>query len=287
MSLINGVQDCKPFVKWAGGKTQLLDSLTVMIPRRFNNYFEPFLGGGAMFFYLGSHKLIKKKALISDTNVELINAYKCLKAHVDLLITKLSANKKSLMKRPSAYYYKLRTTSFTNDIEKAAQFITLNKTCYNGLYRVNKNGVFNVPIGRYKDPLVCDTVNLRSASFVLNQTRAEIDCIDYQHILRKASAGDFVYLDPPFSPSSKTSNFTQYTSGGFGIKDQIKLANVFKSLCKRNCNVILSNSDTGLVRQLYKGFKLTTVSCLRSISCNSKKRSGNTELIISNEQYEL
>jgi len=277
------LQGSKPFLKWAGGKTQLLGPLSALIPGSFNNYFEPFLGGGAMFFYLANQNFIKNGVTLSDINSDLVNVYKCLRVNPDLLLSKLIAHQKRYMQDRVTYYYKLRRTAYDDDFERAAQFITLNKTCYNGLYRVNKKGIFNVPIGKYKKPLIYDVTNLRLVSSILNLTNARIECIGYEQILQEASLDDFIYLDPPFSPISETSNFTEYTMGGFREEDQVNLAKVFKSLTKRKCKVVLSNSDSSLVRELYKDFEIGTVSSLRCINCKSARRTGNKELIIFNK----
>jgi len=283
MRLGNGLQEAKPFVKWAGGKTQLLGPLSSIIPDSFNDYFEPFIGGGAMFFYLASRNLTQKRVFLSDINSELINVYKCLRDKLDLLLAKLINHQEKYIQDRTTYYYKLRGLTYDDDLERAAQLITLNKTCYNGLYRVNKKGMFNVPMGQYKNPLICDTANLKKVSSILNRRDIGIECMEYQQMLRQAREGDFVYLDPPFSPISETANFTEYTAGGFVMEDQINLARVFRSLDRRKCKVVLSNSDCALVRNLYKEFKVMTVSSLRSINCKSVKRKGNKELIIYNK----
>jgi DNA adenine methylase len=282
MSLIDLSCRPKPFLKWAGGKAQLLNHLKPLIPHHFNNYFEPFLGGGAMFFYLSSNGLLLNKSYLTDINEDLINVYKCLKKSPEILLAKLIANERNYLKDPLDFYYKLRRTVYADNFEKAAQFITLNKTCYNGLYRVNKEGKFNVPMGRYKKPMICDVTNLRNVHLALDPLGVKIECTDYGHVLKRASEGDFIYLDPPFSPISKTSNFTEYTTRGFGTKDQENLARIFTMLCEKKCRVIVSNSDTKLVRDLYKEYKMITVSSLRSINCQSNRRRGTRELIICN-----
>jgi DNA adenine methylase len=279
----NRLQLARPFLKWAGGKGQLLRRLSPLIPTEFNDYFEPFLGGGAVFFYLINQNLIQKKAYLSDINADLINVYKCLQINSKLVLTKLLCHRDNYMKDRTKYYYTLRGTRFNDGFERAAQFVTLNKTCYNGLYRVNRTGMFNVPIGRYKNPSIFDPSNLEYVSAALNVVDIKIACTDYRNILQRASSGDFVYLDPPFSPTSRTSNFTAYTAEGFDARDQKNLAKAFKSLNNRKCLVVLSNSDTELVRELYEKFEITTVPTRRSINCNSGRRGGSTELIITNQ----
>ncbi|HXG06216.1 MAG TPA: DNA adenine methylase [Nitrososphaera sp.] len=268
-----------PFVKWAGGKTQLLATLDSRVPP-FTRYFEPFLGGGAFFFHLASR--LDFTAYLSDANSELVNAYNVVKNNVEELIRALEAHEKRYRKNPKRYYYKLRSQQPADMIEAAARFITLNKTCYNGLYRVNRSGRFNVPMGRYSNPTICDRDQLRKASAALNYSDAKIIAADYRQVLEKARAGDFVYLDPPFIPLSRTANFVEYTKDGFGKKDQVELAAVFRDLDRKGCKILLSNSDTELVRELYSGFVQTRAGVMRAISCKGSMRTGYSELLISN-----
>jgi len=268
-----------PFVKWAGGKTQLLAKLNACVPE-FDRYFEPFLGGGALFFHLVSR--LDFTAHLSDANSELVNAYNVVKSNVEELIAALEKHEKGYRKNPERYYYKLRSEEPADMIEAAARFIALNKTCYNGLYRVNRSGRFNVPIGRYNNPTICDRDQLRKASAALNYSDAMIVVADYRDMLKKARAGDFVYLDPPFIPLSRTANFVEYTKDGFGMKDQIELAAVFRELDQKGCRVLLSNSDTKLVRHLYTGFVQRRARVVRAISCKGSMRTGYNELLVSN-----
>jgi DNA adenine methylase len=279
-----------PFVKWAGGKTQLLPELEKYIPDNFTRYFEPFLGGGAFFFYLVSSKQLKFTAYLSDVNKELINAYKVIKDDVEALIELLRIHEKGYKLNPNEYYYKLRAEPKPpTDVESAARFITLNKTCYNGLYRVNKDGMFNVPIGRYKNPLICDSKNLRNVSIALRHTNAHLFANNYQETLELSREGDFIYLDPPYKPTSITANFTSYTNDGFGDKDQIALYEIFKKLDRKGCKIMLSNSDTPFIRELYHDFKEYTsqVSVLRAINCKPTRRIGHTELLVRNYEKEV
>jgi DNA adenine methylase len=274
---------CHPFVKWAGGKSQLIPQIIRLMPSRFTRYFEPFLGGGAVFFHIASYN---RNAFLSDINVDLINAYKIIRNNVEELITALKYHQDEYTKSPKSYYYQLRDkTKGLNKIENAARFITLNKTCYNGLYRVNKKGLFNVPIGRYKNPLICDPVNLRKMSIVLSQSASYLGVIDYKKILvEKADKDDFVYLDPPFHPISNTANFTSYTNSGFSFEDQKELATIFKELTRRGCKLLLSNSNTEEVRRLYSDYSHLTELALvnRSINAVGSKRVGHVELLIRN-----
>jgi len=274
---------CHPFVKWAGGKSQLIPQIIRLMPSRFARYFEPFLGGGAVFFHTASYN---RNAFLSDINVDLINAYKIIRNNVEELITALKYHQDEYSKSPKSYYYQLRDkTKGLNKIENAARFITLNKTCYNGLYRVNKKGLFNVPIGRYKNPLICDPVNLRKMSIVLSQSASYLGVIDYKKILvEKVDKDDFVYLDPPFHPISNTANFTSYTNNGFTLENQKELATIFKELTRRGCKLLLSNSNTEEIRRLYSDFSHLTELALvnRSINAVGSKRVGHVELLIRN-----
>jgi len=276
---------CSPFVKWAGGKTQLLSKLDKFFPKQITRYFEPFVGGGAVFFYLVSKKNQKFDSFLIDINNELIITYNVIKTNVDELIHILKKHEKEYKKSPIDYYYMLRAEiKPSNDVERAARFITLNKTCYNGLYRVNKNGLFNVPMGRYKNPLICDSSNLRNVSILLNYSNTIIEVGDYTTILEKTQKNDFIYLDPPYHPISKTSNFTSYTNNGFTDKDQIELSKIFKKLSDKGCLILLSNSNSDFIRELYSEFKeyIYTIKAQRNINSNALKRKDHTELIIRN-----
>jgi DNA adenine methylase len=241
-----------PFLKWAGGKTQILSELEKFIPSEFTRYIEPFLGGGALFFHLTTKKNIRRIAYLSDINEELITTYKVVKDDVERLIDLLKEHQKDYDKNPKEFYYELRSSVPPADIEIAARMITLNKTCYNGLYRVNKKGIFNVPIGRYKNPLICNSNNLKNVSLALRYSKAIIQPSGYKHmLLENAREEDFVYLDPPFDPPSITSSFTSYTNSGFTKTDQKELGDIFRELSEKKCKVLLSNSDTVFIRELY------------------------------------
>jgi DNA adenine methylase len=281
---IKHVPLCYPFVKWAGGKTQLLPVLDKYIPSSFNRYFEPFLGGGAMFFYLSS-KNIQFESFLSDINDDLVNAYNVIRDKVEELIVLLKHHEKEYNKSRHEYYYELRANikpSLTA-VEKAARFITLNRTCYNGLYRVNSRGIFNVPMGRYKDPIICDSNNLRKVGIALHDSKARIKVNDYKDILdENPGEDDFIYLDPPYNPVSNTAYFTRYTNTGFTNRDQEELADFVKKLSRRHCKVLLSNSSTPFIRSLYKDFTEFTeeVNVVRAINSNAAKRMGHKELVI-------
>jgi DNA adenine methylase len=281
--LIYQTPRCHPFVKWAGGKSQLIPQIIHLMPAKFTRYFEPFLGGGAVFFHIASYN---RNAFLSDINTDLINAYKVIRNHVEELISALNYHQNKYNKSPKKYYYHLRDSAQVfNKIDTAARFIALNKTCYNGLYRVNKNGLFNVPIGRYKNPIICDADNLRNMSVVLKQSGSNLGVSDYKKILvEKAEKDDFIYLDPPFHPISNTANFTSYTNNGFTLEDQKELAIIFNELTRRGCRLLLSNSNTEEIRRLYSDYshltEVTTVN--RSINAIASKRVGHTELLIRN-----
>jgi len=274
---------CYPFIKWAGGKTQLLSELDRMIPSEFDRYFEPFLGGGAMFFHMSS-KNMHFTSHLSDMNEELITAYRVVKDNVGELIKLLLNYETEYNESRHEFYYKLRANKPLTDVERAARFITLNKTCYNGLYRVNSKGIFNVPMGRYRNPMICNSENLCKVGMALRDSGAAIQTSDYTDTLLEAKEGDFIYLDPPYNPLSGTAYFTQYTHNGFTDKDQIELARIFAILNERKCKVLLSNSDTLLVRNLYKDFARNTkeLSVLRSINSKASRRRGHKELLIHN-----
>jgi DNA adenine methylase len=285
-SVENNINTSYPFVKWAGGKTQLLPELDRAIPFAFDRYFEPFLGGAALFFHLISNRKVSFCPYLSDLNKDLIITYNIVKDNVSELLRLLKLYEEAYKRDPFWYYYELRDKlKPIGDIEKAARFITLNKTCYNGLYRVNRNGIFNVPIGRYKNPLICDRHNLQNVSHALRYSKAIILATDYRRIiLENARKGDFIYLDPPYNPTNPTSNFTNYTEYGYGDNDQKQLASIFKKLDERQCMVLLSNSDTPFIRELYSDFMSYTkeLNVLRAINCKGSKRVGHKELLIRN-----
>lgn len=273
-----------PFVKWAGGKTQLLSTLDRYIPAEFGRYFEPFLGGGAVFFHLLSSRGTFE-AFLSDVNSDLILTYGVVKQRVDLLIFALQRHEAKFNRNRERYYYAQRAADAPKDeVERAARFIMFNKTCFNGLYRVNSSGRFNVPLGRYDNPRICDEAALRQASVALTKSNASMSDAHYADVLGLARRGDLVYLDPPYSPSSGTARFTEYTNGGFGDCDQEELCAVFERLTDTGCKVLLSNSDTPLVRRLYSNYmeRAERVEANRAINCNGARRKGHAELLIRN-----
>jgi DNA adenine methylase len=218
--------------------------------------------------------------------MELVNAYKVIRNSVDELIKILKYHQVQYNRSPYEYYYELRArVKPLNEVESAARFIALNKTCYNGLYRVNKKGIFNVPMGRYKNPLICDSSNLENVSVLLSTLDTSLVAADYESFLvNNAQEGDFIYLDPPYNPVSATANFTGYTKVGFNREDQDRLANVFQKLDRRHCNVLLSNSETPYVRKLYEKFAeyMVTIDVKRQINSKASNRSGHKDLLIRN-----
>ena len=269
------ITTAKPFLKWAGGKSQLLPQYAPLFPKKFNTYFEPFLGGGAVFFYLAP-----QKAILSDINKELISTYNVVKNGVEELILEL---KKHKQKNKEKYYYRIRDLDpdALSPVERAARLIYLNKTCYNGLYRVNSQGKFNVPFSSYKNPLICDEEGLRAASFALQS--ADFRVGDFEEItFNLAKPEDFIYLDPPYYPLSDTANFTGYIPEGFGKREQERLAGIYKKLDKLGCYLMLSNSDTPFIRELYRGFLIETVEAGRAINSKAEGRGKITELVILN-----
>ena len=265
-----------PFLKWAGGKGQLLPTLSGFLPTKFGRYFEPFVGGGAMFFHLYGQRPALN-AVLSDLNDELINCYEVIRDDVEQLIADLRKHKNE-----SDYFYKVRAQSTENlsRTERAARIIYLNKTCFNGLYRVNSRGQFNVPFGSYKNPRTCDEENLRAVSQAL--TNADLSCSTFEQSLKRAKRGDLIYLDPPYQPISSTSNFTGYTKGCFSSNDQASLAELVGKLSDRGCKIMLSNSDNEYIRELYSNFRIETVYANRAINCKGDRRGKITEVLILN-----
>lgn len=272
----------KPFVKWVGGKRQLLSQFrlrNLYPPEKFNpktgKYFEPFVGGGAVFF-----DLLPEKAFLSDLNNELVTTYNIIKSDVENLINSLKKHKID-----KEYFLKVRAQNPKNlsDINIASRFIYLNRTCFNGMYRVNSTGGFNVPFGKYTNPLICDEENLKKVSKALQNV--EIKKQDYKEVLKKAKKGDFIYFDPPYYPINKTSSFTSYTSEAFLDKEQIELRDTFEKLHKKGCFVMLSNSDTPFINKIYseiKGARISKVFAGRAINSDASKRGKITEVLVTN-----
>ncbi|MCK4731578.1 MAG: Dam family site-specific DNA-(adenine-N6)-methyltransferase [Methanophagales archaeon] len=260
----------KPFLKWAGGKTKLIYHLLDFVPENFNNYFEPFLGGGSLYFALKP-----KKAYLSDINEELINTYAQVKNNVETLMFHLRG-----MKYNKNFYYKIRSKDIKDEIHKAAKFIYLNKTCWNGLYRVNSKGEFNVPFGKFKNPRIYDEENLNNISKLLKH--AEIRVADFQDIVAMASRDDFIYFDPPFVTSANNNRFIKYSSRIFSIEDQFRLKEVMEELSNKGCKIVVSNADHWIIKEYFKDFNINRVERKSLIAADKRKRRTITELIITN-----
>lgn len=254
----------KPFVKWVGGKRQLISILRSNAPKSYKSYIEPFIGGGALLF-----SIQPDKGVISDINLELINAYTVVRDDVEALIRSLKRHKNE-----EEHFYEVRAqkTSKMTPAQRASRFIFMNKTCFNGLYRENSKGQFNTPFGRYKNPNIADADNLRAVSEYLKQSKISIVHQDYKTTAMKAKKGDFVYFDPPYYPMSATASFTKYVKGDFNAQNQVELSEVFRALAKRGCHVMLSNSNTDFIKDLYKDFQLIEVEANRFINCQGANR---------------
>ena len=273
----------KPFVKWAGGKRQLIPILNQNLPESFGTYYEPFLGGGALLFHILTDKN-GQKCSISDLNSDLVLAYTTIRDRIDSLIASLKNHEKNYQKNSESYYYSIRESNPRSAIEKTSRLIFLNRTCFNGLYRVNSKGKFNVPLGKYSNPNIVNEENLRAVSHILQSSRISIKCRDFEAVLRDAKKGDLIYFDPPYQPVSATANFTSYTNKDFTYDDLTRLAELCLKLDSRGCNVLLSNSDSKEVADIFakNPWKITRIEANRSINSNSKKRTGHFELLIKN-----
>ena len=273
-----------PFVKWAGGKSQLLEQFEPLFPVQFNRYIEPFVGGGAVFFRLYNKGRIGDGVILNDLSEELMNCYEVIRDKVDELIEELRRHEPH--KTEKSYFYEIRgwdrKRGFKerSPVERAARTIFLNRTCYNGLYRVNSRGQFNVPFGSYKNPTICDEDNLRAVSQALQEVKLRSE--DFEQCVEWAGPGDFLYLDPPYHPLSETASFTSYTSDDFGEDDQCRLEKVFRQLDEKGCFVMLSNSYTPFIQKLYVNRRQEVVNATRAISCKGNGRGSIPEFVILN-----
>ena len=293
--------ECKPFIKWVGGKGQLLSEINKLYPvelgKNINKYAEIFVGGGAVLFdILSKYKL--DEVYISDKNLELINTYKSIRDNVDILIKSLKGMEEQYIpldnENRKDYYYKkreeynsLKINSEVNNIEKAVLFIFLNKTCFNGLYRVNKKGEFNVPMGAYKKPKICDEENLKNVSLALKKVK--IIYADYRESESFIDEKTFVYIDPPYRPLNITSSFTSYTENDFNDKEQIELAEYINVLNKKGAKIVISNSDPknndiddNFFDELYDNYNINRVKATRMLNSNASLRGAINELLITN-----
>ncbi len=268
-----------PFVKWAGGKKQLLKEIEKHIPQQFSRYYEPFVGGGAVLFHLQA-----KRAVINDSNEELINLYTVVKESPEQLIESLKQHKNE-----EKYFYQTRGIDrdkekyqeLTN-IERASRIIFLNKTCFNGLFRVNSSGEFNTPFGFYKNPNIVNDIKIRAVSNYLSKNDIQILNIDHQKSLSKIRKGAFVYFDPPYDPISDSSSFTGYTKHGFGKTNQQELKNVCDRLDDKGVKFLLSNSATEFIRDLYKDYNIFSIKAKRAINAKGDGRGEITEVLVKN-----
>lgn len=267
-----------PILKWVGGKRQLIESIEPLLPP-IKNYCEPFVGGGALLFHLQP-----KVAYINDVNEELIRTYRVIRDNVSELISLLESHKNEV-----DYFYEIRDWDRDNDvyskltdIERAARIIYLNKTCYNGLFRVNSSGEFNTPFGYYKNPNIVNAPTLRAVSAYFNSAKIEITSIDYEEVLARIPKNTFVYLDPPYDPISDTSSFTGYSKGGFNRDEQLRLKNCCDALNKRGIKFMQSNSSTDFIKNLYSAYDISYVKAKRAVNSDSAKRGEVEEVIIRN-----
>ena len=269
-----------PFLKWAGGKRQLMPEIRKMLPRGVANhpYYEPFIGGGALFF-----ELLPKRAVINDYNEELINVYTVIRDNPSALIEDLKRHKNT-----AEYFYKIRAIDrqplFSNltRIERASRIIYLNKTCYNGLYRVNNAGEFNSPFGRYKNPNIVNEPVIKAVSKYLNSSQIQISSCDYALILKDIPTDSFVYLDPPYHPISESSSFTGYVQGGWDEGEQLRLRDVCNRLSERGIKFLLSNSASDFIREIYSDYNIHIVQAKRSVNSNPSGRGQVDEFLIRN-----
>ena len=271
----------KPFVKWAGGKRQIIDKLKMYAPEEFDIYYEPFVGGGALLF-----ELSPRKAVINDYNEELMNVFRCIKEEEKFNKMCIELNKYEV-NHSEEFYYEMRSKDKDKakynkmpDYKKAARTIYLNKACFNGLYRVNKNNEFNVPFGKKTKVNTYDGQNLGIIHSYLNFNEVTIQSIDFEESVKNAKPGDFIYFDPPYD--SETNTFNDYTENGFGKEEQVRLARVYKELADKGCYVMLSNHNTTLIKELYKDYNIHLIEAKRNINSNGKKRGKVEEVIITN-----
>ena len=272
----------RPFLKWAGGKTKLLPELVHRLPREMRIYAEPFCGGGALFFALAeerkNHRRSFERAILADRNEELVVTYNAIKTDVGGVVDAL---RPYVYDRDLFYDTRKKDPKALPPVERAARLIFLNRTCFNGLWRVNSKGEFNVPFGRYKNPTICDEPTLRAASEALQN--ATIVHADFAEVTRELGGGakvDFVYFDPPYAPVSDTADFTAYAAGGFGIEEQRRLARELAALRDRGVMAMLSNADTPEMRALYNEFEVHVVAAPRAINSDAAKRGATAELLV-------
>ena len=268
-----------PVVKWVGGKRQLLDEITPRLPKRITTYCEPFLGGGAVLF-----SLQPRNAIVNDLNADLMLVYEVIRDDVELLIAALEQHENT-----AEYFYNIRDLDRDKNayremsaVERASRIIYLNKTCYNGLFRVNASGEFNSPFGHYKNPNIVNAPVLRAVSKYLTANNIQLLHIDFEEVLQRVPRGGFVYLDPPYDPVSDTASFTGYNRGGFGREEQERLKRCCDELAARGVRFLLSNSATSFIKELYTGYTVEIVHAKRAINSDASKRGAVEEVLIRN-----
>ena len=267
------LSDAKPFLKWAGGKGRLLGKLNKFFPKNYNRYFEPFIGGGAIFFHLNP-----EKAIINDLNEELVNLYKIIKDIPEELMEEL--NKLQNKVSDKDFFLKMRSKKPKKELEKAVRMVFLNRTCYNGMYRVNSKGEFNVPFGDMGNPKLYEKKNILACSHTLKKTT--ILNGDYKKLNRRIRENDFVYLDPPYVPLSETAHFTSYTSEKFGKEHQLELLTFCEKIDKKGGLFMLSNSYNEYTEELYQKFNINTIKAARSVAAKSESRAEIKEIVVTN-----
>ncbi|HET6280230.1 MAG TPA: Dam family site-specific DNA-(adenine-N6)-methyltransferase [Polyangia bacterium] len=277
---VGATDGARPFLKWAGGKRQLVPSILKVVPPEIDTYYEPFVGGGAVFFALAARSRAFRRAVLADANHELVLCYQVLRRDVDAVIRELRRYRYG-----EAEYYaaRAREPERLAPAARAARTIYLNRTGYNGLYRVNKQGRFNVPFGRYEKPVICDEGRLRAAAAALK--RAKIVCLDFEETVRDAAPNDFVYFDPPYVPLSPTSSFTAYAQRRFGADEQRRLAAVLRRLGERGVPALLSNSACSSTRELYAGLPAAEILVRRAINSVATRRGPVAELLVKSSAF--
>ena len=277
-----------PVLKWVGGKRQILSNIMKYVPGDFESYYEPFLGGGAVLFAIQP-----RKAWVNDINSELMNVYTMIKNNVEELVESLKKHNGAYKqhKKPQNYFYKIRELDRDKDtynsltpVEKASRIIFLNKTCFNGLFRVNKAGQFNTPFGYYENPNIINEKTLRAVSNYFNKADIKITCDDFETVLKNASESDFVYLDPPYDPLSDTASFTAYDRTGFDSEEQVRLSRVCHKLNKRGVRFLLSNSATSFIIDLYKSkdYRIEIIKARRAVNARGDSRGNVEEVLVRN-----
>lgn len=269
----------KPILKWVGGKRQLMDEILSRLPQEYNNYYEPFLGGASVLL-----SIKPEVSFVNDINAELINVYEVVKSEKKELIESLKNHKNE-----SEYFYEVRSIDRElekykrlNKVERASRIIFLNKTCYNGLYRVNSRGELNAPFGKYKNPLICDEQNINEVSEYFNENNITFLNEDFENFLSRCESGDFVYLDPPYDPVSDSASFTGYSASGFSRHDQERLKNICDELDRKGVYFMLSNSSTSFIKKLYADYNIELVDAKRNINSKGTKRGSVKEVLVRN-----